>query len=347
VKYAVIEKRNIPSWVEFLKTKSRVYAPARKENLFVFAPVDNPADISLEYVPTVLPPKKYYFPPEEDLLKFTVTPFKTAKAIAEFEPFILFAVHTCDIAGLQCMDVVFKESPEDPNYLNRREKMAVIGIECLTYCDTYATCASVGNHEPRGGYDLMMVDCGTRFVMHVNSSKGEELVHMPLVREADARDMEALDAARLKKKKAFKHEFNAQLPAVYEAFDSSFTSPVWKDVGRRCVGCGNCTAVCPTCYCFDVQDTMDLTLNSGTRSRIWNSCQMEDFAKVAGGEDFRKGRDSRQRHRYYRKFKYPVDKFNRYFCTGCGRCSRACMAGIVLRETVNALTDARPVSNKL
>ena len=64
---------------------------------------------------------------------------------------------------------------------------------------------------------------------------------------------------------------------------------------------------------------------------------MDDFAKVAGGEDFRKGRDARQRHRYYRKFKYPVDKFNRYFCTGCGRCTRTCMADINLIDTVNAL----------
>jgi len=346
VKYAVIQKKDLGTWVEFLKTKALVYAPHRKENLYVFAQVDSPADITLEYIPTILPPKKYYLPPEEDLLKFTVSPFKTAKAIPEFESFILFAVHTCDIAGLQCMDVVFKESPEDPNYLNRKEKMAVIGIECLSYCDSFATCASVGNHEPRGGYDLMMVDCGEKFVIHVNSTKGEGLVSSPVVREASDADMDALDKVRQKKKKAFRHEFNAPLPAVYDAFDASFSSQVWKDVGRRCVGCGNCTAVCPTCYCFDVQDTMDLSLNSGTRTRIWNSCQMEDFAKVAGGEDFRKGRDSRQRHRYYRKFKYPVDKFNRYFCTGCGRCSRTCMAGIVLRDTVNALTDSKPVVSK-
>ncbi|PIQ88498.1 MAG: hypothetical protein COV72_08020 [Candidatus Omnitrophica bacterium CG11_big_fil_rev_8_21_14_0_20_42_13] len=108
-------------------------------------------------------------------------------------------------------------------------------------------------------------------------------------------------------------------------------------MGKRCVGCGNCTAVCPTCYCFDVLDELDFNLNDGLRYRIWNSCQMDDFARVSGGEDFRPGRDARQRHRYYRKFKYPVDKFNRYFCTGCGRCSRTCMAEINLIETVNDL----------
>lgn len=68
---------------------------------------------------------------------------------------------------------------------------------------------------------------------------------------------------------------------------------------------------------------------------------MDDFAKVATGEDFRPGRDGRQRHRYYRKFKYPVTKYNKYFCTGCGRCTRTCMAKISLIETVNALLDER------
>ncbi len=339
MKYAVIKKDDLGKWVTHLKKKARLYAPKKKENLYVFRPVKDASEISLQYIPTILPPKKYYFPQKEKLFKFTVNPFKTGKAIKEFEEFILFAVHTCDIAGIQCMDVVFRDSPEDPNYLNRKEKMTIIGIECLEYCDKYANCAVMGNHEPRGGYDLMMVDIGEKFILHINSEKGEKLVAgLAYIKEARNGDMEELARVREAKKKVFKSEFNASLPGVYSAFDGSFASEVWKDVGKRCVGCGNCTAVCPTCYFFDVMDDMDLSLNEGVRSRMWNSCQMDDFAKVAGAEDFRKGRDSRQRHRYYRKFKYPVDKYNRYFCTGCGRCTRTCMADISLIETVNSLT---------
>ncbi|MDD5730045.1 MAG: 4Fe-4S dicluster domain-containing protein [Candidatus Omnitrophica bacterium] len=340
MKYAVINKDNLGKWLADLKKKARVYAPKKKENLFVFRPVKDISEVSLKYIPTILPPKKYYFPQREKLFKFSVNPFKTGKAIKEFEEFILFAVHTCDIAGIQCMDVVFRDSPEDPNYLNRKDKMTIIGIECLEYCDKFANCAAMGNHEPRGGYDLMMVDIGDNFILHINSDKGEKLVKgLSYIKEAVNADMESLDRVREEKKKIFKPEFNAQLPKVYDAFDKSFASDVWKDVGKRCVGCGNCTAVCPTCYCFDVMDQMELSLKEGVRSRMWNSCQMDDFAKVAGGEDFRKGRDARQRHRYYRKFKYSVDKYNRYFCTGCGRCTRTCMADIKLIETVNSLTE--------
>jgi sulfhydrogenase subunit beta (sulfur reductase) len=338
LKYATIKKEDLNKWLQYLRKKARLYAPKKKEGHFIFRPIKDVNEITLKYIPTILPPKKYYFPQKEKLFRFKVKPFKTSKAIKEFEEYILFAVHTCDIAGIQCMDVVFREGPEDPNYLNRKEKMIIIGIECLEYCDEHASCASMGNHVPRGGYDLMLVDIGEKFIVHINSEKGEKFIHgLPYIKEADGKDMITLEGVREAKKKVFKEEFNATLPEVYEAFGQRFNSTVWQDVGRRCVACGNCTTVCPTCYCFDVIDEMGLSLNQGMRYRIWNSCQMEDFAKVAGGEDFRKGRDGRQRHRYYRKFKYSVDKFNRYFCTGCGRCTRSCMAEIKLVETVNAL----------
>ncbi len=338
MKYAVIKKENVPRWLEHLKKKARLYAPKKKENRFIFRPVKDVREVCLDYIPTILPPKKYYFPQKEKLLKFSIEPFKTSKAISEFEEYILFAVHTCDIAGIQCMDVVFRDGPEDPNYLNRKDKMSIIGIECSNYCDEYANCASMATNVPRGGYDLMLVDLGEKFILHINSEKGERLIKgLAYIKEARDADMEALERAREAKKKNFKEEFKGSLSKVYDAFDNNFSSKVWDDVGQRCVACGNCTAVCPTCYCFDVADEVDLSLNEGVRYRIWNSCQMDDFAKVAGGEDFRKGREARQRHRYYRKFKYPVDKFNRYFCTGCGRCTRSCMAGISLVDTVNSL----------
>lgn len=340
MKYASLKKTNLVDWLEYLKKRAKLYAPVKKENLFVFSPVKDVKDVCLEYITTILPPKKYYFPQKEKLFKFGIKPFKTGQAIDKFDEFILFGVHTCDIAGMQCMDVVFKDSPEDPNYLNRKDKMAIIGIECLKYCDKYANCASMGNHVPLGGYDLMLVDAGEKFIIHINSDKGEKLIkEAGYIKEAAEKEIAELARVREEKKKVFKEEFFSPLPKVYSAFDKSFNSEVWKKVGKKCVGCGNCTAVCPTCYCFDVTDEIELDLNNGIRYRLWNSCQMDDFAKVAGGEDFRKGRDNRQRHRYYRKFKYPVDKFKRYFCTGCGRCTRACMAGISLIDTVNELTS--------
>lgn len=344
MKYAVLKKDDLNKWLEHLKKKAKLYAPKKKENLFVFRPVKDVNEISLLYIPTILPPKKYYFPQKEKLVKFSAKPFKSERTFKEFEEFILFGVHTCDIAGIQCLDVTFKEAPEDPYYLSRKDKMTTVGIECLTYCDKYASCTSMGNYVPRGGYDVMMTDIGTKFILHINSEKGEALIRgVAYIKEAKTEALSALEKVREDKKNVFKEELNAPISKVYEYFDGSFNSPVWQDVGKRCVACGNCTAVCPSCYCFDIADEVELDLNSGMRFRIWNSCQMDDFAKVSGGEDFRKSRDSRQRHRYYRKFRYPVDKYNRFFCTGCGRCTRTCMAGISLVETVNSIIKEKGV----
>jgi len=340
MKYAMIKKDDLSRWFDSLKDKGKIYGPKKKQNDFVFAPIKEFEEMSLEYIPTILPPKKYFFPAKEQLLDFQVSPFKTKKAIESFEKFILFAAHTCDIAGIQCMDIVFKEKPEDPNYLNRKERMTIIGYECMHYCDEYASCTAVDTHFHKGGYDIMLSDLDGHYAMHINSDRGESLVSgKSYIREMTDDEHAALKKVHEEKAKRFKNEFKGDLKAVDAAFERGFQSKVWEDVGKRCVGCTNCTAVCPTCYCFDVTDDMDLDLKGGTRSRMWSYCQMEDFAKVAGGEDFREGRDSRQRHRYYRKFQYPVKKFNKYFCTGCGRCTRACMAKINLIETVNALID--------
>ena len=340
MKYAIIAKADMGRWFGFLKSQGKVYGPVKKEGSFVFSPIEDCKDLTLLYIPTILPPKKYYFPQKEFLLKFKINPFKTGKAIEEFEERILFGVHTCDIAGIQCMDAVFSDKPADPNYLNRKEKTALIGIECMDYCDQYASCSAVGTHVPGGGYDIMLTDIGEAYVIHINSQKGEDLIKgRSYIRESDASIRERLARAREEKSKKFHNEFKAGLDQIDAAFEKGFFSAVWDDVGKRCVGCTNCTAVCPTCYCFDVVDEVSLNLNDGDRYRVWNYCQMDDFARVATGEDFRPGRNARQRHRYFRKFKYSVLKYNRYFCTGCGRCTRTCMAKISLIETVNALAS--------
>ncbi|HAH22124.1 MAG TPA: Ni/Fe hydrogenase subunit beta, partial [Candidatus Omnitrophica bacterium] len=227
MKYASIKKENLNKWLEYLKKKARLYAPRKKENLFVFRPVKDVSEVCLKYVPTILPPKKYYFPQKEKLLKFSIEPFKTAKAISEFEDFILFGVHTCDIAGIQCMDVVFRDGPEDPNYLNRKDKMTIIGIECLEYCDRFANCVSMANHVPRGGYDLMLVDIGEKFSIHINSEKGERLVKgLSYIKETGEAEMSALERVREAKKNVFKEEFSAPLNKVNQAFSQGFASKV-------------------------------------------------------------------------------------------------------------------------
>ncbi|MCX7703870.1 MAG: 4Fe-4S dicluster domain-containing protein, partial [Planctomycetota bacterium] len=112
------------------------------------------------------------------------------------------------------------------------------------------------------------------------------------------------------------------------------------DVANRCYSCGTCTLVCPSCYCFDVEDDVSLSnLSSGERTRLWDSCQTESFAIVATGENFRKERSHRVRHRLYRKYYYLAEKYGDTFCVGCGRCGRQCTADIDIFDIVSALSE--------
>lgn len=337
--YVVLNKDNFDGFISRLSKTQRVAAPVSKGyNNFAFEDVSSGKEIAIKYIPTVLPPKKYFMPQQETLLEFNTSKGLDVRPVVEFETMVLFGVHTCDLAGIQCLNIALSQRPRDYNYLLRKNRIAIIGLECNEYCDEYASCALVNANMPSGGYDLFFTDMGDYFIVHVNTQSGEELIETAKYFEnADKTHMDALTSLREKKKEIFRNEVPIDPKEIPALFDRSFESGVWKGLGERCLACGNCTNVCPTCYCFDVIEEPNLELNGGRRYRKWDSCQLEPFAKVSSGENFRAERSERQRHRYYRKFSYPVKKFLRFFCTGCGRCSRTCMADIMLKETLNAL----------
>jgi len=130
----------------------------------------------------------------------------------------------------------------------------------------------------------------------------------------------------------------SELPSLLRV---SYKSPLWEELGRRCLSCGSCTNVCPTCYCFNVQDEVDFALSLGKRTRVWDSCQLDEFATVAGGHNFRPARAARQRHRFLRKGQYQADAYGLLGCVGCGRCGQACLAKINPVDTFNALYHER------
>ncbi len=337
-KYVVLQKTHFEEFIKKSAEASTVVAPVSKGfNNYAFAEVRSAGEVSLKYIPTILPPKKFFMPQNEIIQEFNKSEKKWTPVV-DSQELIIFGVHTCDLAGIQFLNKAMLNDPQDVNYLARKNKITLIGLECNDYCDEYASCAVMNNHIPGEGYDLFFTDLDDIFMVHVKTDKGQTLIQKTgLFQEATAKDQEALAALRTKKEKIFKDEVNVPRKQLKEIFQKADESPVWEDLNSRCLSCGNCTNVCPTCYCFDIRDELNLDLNAGVRSRRWDGCQSENFAKVAGGENFREERSQRQRHRYYRKFRFPVDRMDTYACTGCGRCSRTCMADINLKETINAL----------
>lgn len=339
MEYVVLPKNAFGSLVDALGQYGKVIAPvAKSERHFAFEEVRSAKEIALKYIPTILPPKKYFMPQYETLAEYDMREGQKLRPVVEVERIILFGVHTCDLSGIQCLDVVFSDRPKDLNYLIRREYITIIGIECNEYCDRYASCGLMGTFLPQGGYDLFLTDLGDYFFIHIGTQKGENIVgDFPLFQKAESKHFQDLQMLRKRKAEIFHPEVPVSRFLLPRMFQEGFEAKVWEDIGNRCLSCANCTNVCPTCYCFDVKDIMHLDLRTGKRIRVWDSCQNEPFAKIASGESFRAERSDRKRHRFNRKFSYPVKRYNRFFCTGCGRCSRVCMAKIDLKETIAQL----------
>ena len=335
----ILKHGELDGFINKLSKKMKVVAPVDKgAGNFAFQEVSGASGIALKHIPTILPPKKYFLPQREKMLDFDLSgPQPSDKAVIDAPELAVFGVHTCDLAGIQCLNMVFSERPRDYNYLFRKDKIFLIGMECSDYCDDSASCALVNSYMPSGGYDLFFTDLGDRFIIHVNTQKAEEIIEEMGLAKAVPADITALEKVREHKRSVFRNEIGVDSRKLPEMIAKGEKSKVWEEIGGRCVSCGNCTNVCPTCYCFDMADTINLDMKTGSRARTWDSCQFETFAAVAGGENFREERSDRQRHRYSRKFKFPLDKFYRVFCTGCGRCTRACMAGISLKDTLKVL----------
>jgi ferredoxin len=128
-----------------------------------------------------------------------------------------------------------------------------------------------------------------------------------------------------------------EVGALSTLMAQSYDNALWEKLADICLACGQCTLVCPTCFCFNVYDEVELDLQDGERWRRWDSCQLDEFARVAGDENFREHQAARLRHRFMRKGRYLLERYGELGCTGCGRCARSCLVHISPVDVFNEL----------
>ena len=337
MKCVTLRKSELPRLVEFLMQSGQALAPRRKGEHFVFDEIECASDVILEYPTTILPPKKFFQPPVETLLKFDMaTQEAEAPRPVEGRRFLL-GVHPCDMAGILRLDWAFtKDNPEE-NWIARRNATLVFGVTQSP--DEYVFSISVDANDPVEGYDGFFYIRGANYVICLYTEAAEKAFEgFTGLNEATQADLDAAKAHFRAESERQVKKLDAPVDAMPLLLKGTFDHPEWSSVADRCMSCGSCTLVCPTCYCFDVEDTVALDLATGSRRRMWDSCQLHDFTAVAGNHTFREKRENRAKHRVYRKFKYLVNSEGEgwdSFCVGCGRCIRSCPANIDIVETCN------------
>lgn len=335
----IITKDNLLKSLDSAISDYRMVALTEKnDSRFVYDFVKSSAEIQFTYKPTTLSPKKFFFPQDETLLEYT----NDGKVSAKIEalPMVLFGIRPCDLNGIKILNEAFAYDHGDPNYLSKKELAVVIGIDCVKICDKDAFCFKVKSHEAKGAFDIMLYEAGNDYAIEVATEKGKNFIEKYFITSKAKGD----EIENFKKKKAASFDkekpFN-KLEQFPELFEHNKVHPIWDKEGTRCLSCGSCIMVCPTCYCFDVVDSLDLNLKKGRRIRKWDACMLSAFSTINNGENFRHSATARLHHRINRKFNYLMKKHGQSVCVGCGRCVRACLADISPRAIAEAINGEK------
>jgi ferredoxin len=268
-----------------------------------------------------------------DLVTVDDTPPPAKKAFIGVRP--------CDLAAIAVQDRVFLDGPYvDPQYKARREGNFIVAVNC-GQSGPNCFCASMGT-GPRAysGFDLSMTEvlaAGRHyFVVETGTEAGAEvLAELPY----HSPDMEELEEAEcVVAKAAVRQTKKLDTTGLSQAIKGAVESPIWEEIAKRCLTCGNCTMACPTCFCTTVDDVNALAGDEASRVRRWDSCFTLGFSYIHGGS-VRVSPQSRYRQWLTHKLGTWPDQFGTYGCVGCGRCITWCPVGIDIVEEATRLKN--------
>ncbi|MBV1788299.1 4Fe-4S dicluster domain-containing protein [Marinobacterium sp. D7] len=272
--------------------------------------------------------KPLTFAPREELWYSEVKSdgsLKFYQAPTETEPVAILGVRACDLAALALQDQHFQHSFPDPYYDARRKRLLLIAVHCTHPAET-CFCASTGDGpEARSGYDLSLYETDLGYFVTAGSLAGEMLLHRLPLEAGDA----ALFAAARGETGAAADAQQRQLPEgdLQAMLFGNLNHPQWQAVAERCLSCGNCTQVCPTCFCHSENSVPSISGQSTAHERQWDSCFSPGHSYIHG-ITLRKDTASRYRQWLTHKFGSWHEQYGRSGCVGCGRCISWCPVGI-------------------
>ena len=281
--------------------------------------------------------KPLTFAPRETLwrIKRTAAGFAVEAIEHAARPLAVIGARACDLAALSIQDRHFLGGPyPDPGYAARREDMLLIAVNC-THPASTCFCASTGDGPAaEAGFDLALTELEGGFVARAGSARGEELLAALTLENATPEQAEAAAAS-------VRHAAESQTRAIpgtqlRDALMARLDHPRWREVAERCLACGNCTLVCPTCFCHAEVELPELDGSGSLHAREWDSCFGERHGYIHG-KQLRPEISQRYRQWLTHKLATWHEQFGRSGCVGCGRCIAWCPVGIDITEEAAAL----------
>lgn len=341
----MIAKSQVKAFLNQLAAQADLVAPVSEDGKVVFRPVRDADKVVLDYQNGVSSPKDFFFPQTEEMFRFRQGPgVLELEEVVPNEARVIFGARPCDLAGILRLDKVFETGPfQDSYYLTRRAATTVIGLACEKPAAT-CFCTSCGiTPGTSEGADLMFYatdsgvggGTGDSYAVEAITEKGARLLADNARFFTDGGDVASVKKAYEAKDVPLK----VDLEGITARTDPMFESPIWAQLSARCLSCGICTYVCPTCHCFLVTDKG--RYDEGRRLRCWDSCMFTDYTKMAGGHNPRPTKKERTRQRFMHKLNYYPHRYDGLLlCVGCGRCVEKCPTGLHIAAVVEEITAA-------
>jgi ferredoxin len=269
--------------------------------------------------------------------------FQTLEEGREIPKYAFIGVRSCELHAIAIQDKVFLQGNHvDPAYKARREGVFVVAVNCGQAAGTCFCVSMNTGPKAKSGFDIALTEVleGQRhyFVAEVGTEAGTEALQEIPHREATAKEKAAAEGTVAQA--AAQMGRTLDTTGIKELLYQNYDHPRWDDVAKRCLTCGNCTMVCPTCFCSTVEDYTDLKGEHAERLRKLDSCFTMDFSYIHGGS-IRASAKSRYRQWMTHKLATWIDQFGTSGCVGCGRCITWCPVGIDITAEVRAIRESK------
>jgi len=280
----------------------------------------------------LIPPKELFFPQTEELYAYTDNgrEARITETVPETGSRVIFGMRSCDLKSLLVLDDVFlTKGYEDAYYARRRENTTIVALGC-THRGPACFCTSMGvNPAEADESDLQAYDLGETYGFKAVTEKGAKLLAQitGLGTDVASPNLPPAPAGGLE----------ADVEGLPDKLRQMFYHPFWDEIYEKCLACGTCTFVCPTCHCFDIQNQNQG--ETGIKFRCWDSCMYPEYTLMAGGHNPRPTRKERLRNRFLDKLLYKPERYGKLGCVGCGRCILKCPVNVDIVKIINQLKE--------